>query len=851
MLRRRLRDIVMEVFLGDQIVARLTRAERRRWDGRLTWQRFHASEDGKISFVSIFTVLTFIVIIVLVTNSGIAVSHKIQLQNAADATAYSSALWQARSLNAITTANHMMGELTALTVILDSFGGPMLGNTTYFSNFSNGWNDQISGLKGEYLGTSQRYGSAAKLYLGEIDKQVVDFVVELLTNDEGEHEAGAAIFDAKMTLKFIAFASLWIKDKANFVLFAAQACESTGIFAWVGVILEILGVATHVGMSGILVKAGVEWAWLEATETAIGAINQGGNLRSATEKVIRVMSLYADGVVGSTLAQSFGAAPYNESVRKTQEQMVSYYGLTAANTFPAWDEMRLPVVKEPPPVAEQSEESNKSLGSWSTPESEWSGNFTHPDLENISKAYETVTKEVDRLFGQFKPYLGAIAGAAGAISDGLNSLSSGLGGGGGVSNDVKQAIDIANKLAQLVRDLSGNLLPRPKPIGFEENPCYHVGREEYRLPKFYWQAERRSQWVRATYPYVDEYRAPIISFFRDKCELSDAATYYAHWSNRYTLANSFEIRRLDNASESSEDSEKKGLLEQLKKEVRELRRQFNEATDDTDEENNGNVTFGKFDAVSVNLLRVVSDLGARLRSKFPGLADWLARAKDHKKEVRGLRDSVEIAPDATIPEDTLRGLAEEMALINVLDELLNLLEEFLDALELKEPHMYILQGMHPHGKGVDEPWLTHDEQAEELFCITAYVSRPAPTVLGSVIFKHSNVDERFAIASALVYNANGRIMAENPGSTQPNTGWDTLNWEPPVRAAEWGDHKPSERSDVDWWQLMSPREVSQKNRVKLNWQVKLVPLTESRSRVLGRLESDLATFAEHHELFNH
>jgi hypothetical protein len=54
--------------------------------------------------------------------------------------------------------------------------------------------------------------------------------------------------------------------------------------------------------------------------------------------------------------------------------------------------------------------------------------------------------------------------------------------------------------------------------------------------------ERYTQWVRATYPYVDAFRAPILNKFKDHLEKSKAAEHYLKWTNRYTLVKAWQFR---------------------------------------------------------------------------------------------------------------------------------------------------------------------------------------------------------------------------------------------------------------------------------------------------------------------
>jgi hypothetical protein len=67
-----------------------------------------------------------------------------------------------------------------------------------------------------------------------------------------------------------------------------------------------------------------------------------------------------------------------------------------------------------------------------------------------------------------------------------------------------------------------------------------------KLPKSDWNKEQKSQWVRATYPWVNHWRAPIRSVMDGGLTLSMASAWYLHWSNRYTLAKTHEFRTQQN-----------------------------------------------------------------------------------------------------------------------------------------------------------------------------------------------------------------------------------------------------------------------------------------------------------------
>ena len=108
---------IQDILIGDDSVAISE-------NDRLTSNPWHSSEDGMVSFVGMIAVLFFLVLIGLVGNVGLTVNQKIEIQNAADSTTYSSGVFVARGMNSVTASNHIIGELLALCVIQHSLRGP-------------------------------------------------------------------------------------------------------------------------------------------------------------------------------------------------------------------------------------------------------------------------------------------------------------------------------------------------------------------------------------------------------------------------------------------------------------------------------------------------------------------------------------------------------------------------------------------------------------------------------------------------------------------------------------------------------------------------------------------------------
>lgn len=75
---------------------------------RAAARSFHRDEGGTLTILFLFLWLGFYVAAALVWNQGLAVSHRIRNQTAADAAAYAAATWNARCLNNVTGANLLL-----------------------------------------------------------------------------------------------------------------------------------------------------------------------------------------------------------------------------------------------------------------------------------------------------------------------------------------------------------------------------------------------------------------------------------------------------------------------------------------------------------------------------------------------------------------------------------------------------------------------------------------------------------------------------------------------------------------------------------------------------------------------
>ncbi len=80
--------------------------------------RVHNDERGTISIVTVFALLMFTMLLVMIVNVGIHIDDKLKMQNAADAATYSGGTVLARGMNGLAFSNHLLGDVFAMTAFL-------------------------------------------------------------------------------------------------------------------------------------------------------------------------------------------------------------------------------------------------------------------------------------------------------------------------------------------------------------------------------------------------------------------------------------------------------------------------------------------------------------------------------------------------------------------------------------------------------------------------------------------------------------------------------------------------------------------------------------------------------------
>lgn len=78
----------------------------------------HSDERGTISIITVFTLLMFTMLLIMIVNVGTHIDDKLKMQNAADASTYSGGVVLARGMNGLAFTNHLLSDVFAMTAFL-------------------------------------------------------------------------------------------------------------------------------------------------------------------------------------------------------------------------------------------------------------------------------------------------------------------------------------------------------------------------------------------------------------------------------------------------------------------------------------------------------------------------------------------------------------------------------------------------------------------------------------------------------------------------------------------------------------------------------------------------------------
>lgn len=780
------------------------------------WCELAVGDDGMMTFVNVITVAFLALLIGFVGNVGRAVQEKVAVQNAADATAYSTSVVMARGMNAVTATNHLMGEATAFIVLLDALGVPAANES------SSSPNDETRNISTDIF---RSMINAPCLELS--DKPLLQKAEEVI-NKNGVPSHGGVVYDSTLMLRKQFIEMLELKNLANVILLAKAVPP-------VSAIALTIGLGIHITANLVILELVKEAYILNFADQKL--LSRLKPARAVMQSVVLpALSAYADSVVGKPKPGSSGsrngAGVLANAATQAVDRIRKSHGVTESAVYPLPDALRLPVVPEPPPTAAELVQTQNKILVGKT-RSQWTGQDQPKGVgADIHNRIKEIKNSVDTFLAPLQKIIDA-ADNAKKNTFGASSIVTG---------------PVLWQARQVVDDVKSHLLPAVPPanseiggVGYSKNPSID------RLHEIPWELESRSQWVRSTYPAVDSLRAPFRHLFQQHLPLSSASNFLMHWTNRFTLEDSWAIRSGNAASQLPsllpvEVEQLKRFLAKLQHEVQLLRQEFDFKTNGPGALAAGiPINAEAYKKVSRTLHEIVSnpEINKLLHLLPDNLRKWIARVLNHENEILSLLPpSGGGDPDLAFFESEFDAMADDLARVEILDELLRLLEDILgqieDILNLADsgpPHMYVMSDSTPDLKGI-EIWTGNSILAEKRFTVLAVAHRkPRAADFGSKLFGIGSERGITATAQAMFYNANGRKMPAQPqpkSLIQPDTGWDTLNWKPPVQAPEWGDTAPTDSGGDILDLFQSSHAPDRPSQIQLNWQAKLTPVTQSR-----------------------
>ena len=694
---------------------------------RLAGRRVERS--GKITLVTIMAILGLVVLAGFIGNAGHVVTKKVETQNAADAVAFSSAQWMARGMNASTATNHLIGEITGLVVVLEALGGPEADHKMEdYPAESRSLDGVIRGFKK----TAIAKGGYMAPALASVERPVLDFIVDKLVSPsdpkKATHKAFATIYDAKLTLKRDLMKRLVIMTVANLGFIIPPPF---------GFGTALASAAIHVWEMKEIALIAKEWIILEGLEFV------ARNLKPVKVDILETLLIkklaeHGDFIAGRQLkASALTTGVVNAGIADTLEHLGSVYGIKTA-VYPGATVFRLPIKTEPVASVHIPKIPYKNEPEWGADKSPTQS--LDSLMRDMTKGFDDQIDAVNRRIYEIRASIYGSPLPLGPRQTPLNELENQVESlldpkmkpeeKKPIEDELKRIDDLRNKklerIAELERQIkkveaemkqtqkmirqAGNLANKAGNLSIVNIPSKRLNQAE----------ERYTQWVRATYPFVDSFRAPVLAQFEKHLEKSEAAKHYKKWTDRYTLVKAWQFRG-----------------------------------------------------------------GYRFEGKAGGkTGQWVKR------------------PNV----EPLKMYVMEGA--------------FLDT------------GKRRDRKG-HEKWtessVAGKNLAEQKFTLIGMAHREIEPLFSPVIYPGATKHGMTTFAQAIFYNANEQKPAKIDAKekTQAKLGWDTLNWDPASSPPEWGAKESN--SAAKWpWEIFTADVKTSTARVKLNWQAKLMPVTQTR-----------------------
>ena len=493
---------------------------------------FNDDEHGKISLLASLLMLALVALAGLIGNVGHAAKEKIEVQNAADSLSFSSSLWMARGMNAVTATNHMLGEATALAAIHEAFGGPELDlGVRKKTNENETLDNLIKKLSKMAPVIPSPYSPPP---IPSLDRRVVTFVTNATSKGDGRMSAFATIYDSRMTLK-----------RQLAIILPAKAFANLGFLVpppW-GFATAAIAYGVHIVSTANIVLIGKEWFVLEALEAISRAFKP---VKSIVEKqLVPTLAAHAEFVSGfETKTGKAKPGILNSSVERVVLDLEGRLKVEAS-LFPKAEKLILPVVPEPRPSMNGT---GQKLAAWG---SDKPSTFPMPELNSgsmkrkLDRALRRMEKRVEKLeedlsdLDQFEKDIDQRLSDDDVDADEKQKLEK-------ERREIEESRIRKTERIEEIRDKLSEIRKQKQELEQIANqplPTVSDNLSVKSVPQQLDQQQaQKTQWVRATYPQVDAFRAPIRAWLDKWTRKSKAAEHFDKWTNRYTMIKAWQYR---------------------------------------------------------------------------------------------------------------------------------------------------------------------------------------------------------------------------------------------------------------------------------------------------------------------
>lgn len=497
-------------------------------------------------------IIGMMVLIGFVGNAGHIVTAKVSSQNAADAMAFSTAQWMARGMNAVTATNHLLGEVTGLVVVIEALGGPeadvQMEDYPPQSRVPDEVNRTLVDMA--YIQGLPTYGTNV---VGPIDKNFLKLVVnDLISKKDAKHKAFATIYDSKVILKRATTKRLMAKFFANWLLYVPPP--------W-GYLSALAGYAAHAIANVQLAEIGVEYVILHGLEKVVtSGVIRRLKVDVLEGKLIPALAAHGDFLAGNPSKAAANrptaeAGVVNNAVRQMLTHLEDVYHVksavypTATTLPPPLKTLRLPIVAEPKPSMKRTFPKEREWG-----DDELVFEDADDQLDKMRKDMEEKKQKIRERINELKQSLTFLQNLEKLIDElkkqeGVTQqeLAEFDKEKAEVTADIRATQALINKRTNELAELEAREREMVKALDqLKKAPpgSGNISADDSHLALHLMnqKEERYTQWVRASYPYVDSFRAPILTLFYKYLTRSEAGKNYLKWTNRYTLVKSWKFR---------------------------------------------------------------------------------------------------------------------------------------------------------------------------------------------------------------------------------------------------------------------------------------------------------------------